>query len=111
MRRTGTVKAVELPITGGCGCGTVRFEVGVPFLSAGYCHCTRCQRRSGTAASANARTAPGALRVVAGEEQIRAWAPPGGSAKMFCGACGSALFSRPPDDPAIAVVRLGAIDG
>ena len=46
-------------LTGGCGCGAVRFEVTAPFVSASYCHCTRCQRRTGTAASANARVEPG----------------------------------------------------
>ena len=69
------MEAVELPITGGCGCGNVRFEVGVPFLSAGYCHCTRCQRRTGTAASAQARLAPGSFRLLAGEEFVREYAP------------------------------------
>ena len=39
---------MELPITGGCGCGAVRFEVWKPFVSAAYCHCTRCQRRTRT---------------------------------------------------------------
>ncbi|HWH04811.1 MAG TPA: GFA family protein [Gaiellaceae bacterium] len=98
-------------LTGGCGCGAVRFEIDEPLLSAGYCHCTRCQRRSGTAASANARAAPGSVHVVAGAEELRVWAPEGGREKVFCGRCGSALFSREPgsDDP--AGVRLGAIDG
>jgi len=40
------------PLTGGCLCGAVRFEVDRPPVSASYCHCTRCQRRTGTAASA-----------------------------------------------------------
>ena len=43
-----------LPLTGGCNCGAVRFEVTAPLVGASYCHCKRCQRRSGTAASANA---------------------------------------------------------
>jgi hypothetical protein len=99
----------ELPLTGGCLCGGVRFEVTEPLVSAMYCHCTRCQRRSGTAASANARLAPGSLRVVGGEELLRAYQPPDGSAKIFCSSCGSALFSGPtPDNP--AGVRLGAFD-
>jgi hypothetical protein len=100
-----------LPLTGGCGCGAVRFEVSAPFVSAVYCHCTRCQRRTGTAASAGARAAPGSFRVVAGEENLRAWAPEGGFEKFFCGACGSALFSRSPDDHSVITVRLGALDG
>lgn len=100
----------ELPLTGGCLCGAVRFEVTDPLVSAGYCHCTRCQRRTGTAASAQARVAPGSLRVVAGEELVRAYEPDDGFAKLFCSACGSALFSRKPDDPSVMSVRLGAFD-
>lgn len=95
-------------ITGGCGCGAVRFEVREPFLSASYCHCTRCQRRSGAAASANARTTPDAFAVVQGEEHLRSWAPEGGAEKVFCGLCGGHLFSRTDDRIG---VRLGAVDG
>ena len=53
----------------------MRFEVSKPFLSAGYCHCTRCQRLTGAAASANARAEPGSVRIVQGAEELRAWAP------------------------------------
>ena len=97
-------------LTGGCGCGAVRFELTSPPLAASYCHCTRCRRRSGAAASANARVEPGSVRVVAGEEELRAWAPEGGSEKLFCGRCGSALFARLPGQEHVFVVRLGAFD-
>lgn len=100
----------ELPLTGGCLCGGVRFEVTEPLVSAGYCHCTRCQRRTGTAASAQARIAPGSLRVVAGEELIGVYEPATGFAKLFCSACGGALWSRSPDDPEVMSIRLGAFD-
>jgi hypothetical protein len=97
-------------LTGGCACGAVRFEVTAPLVSAMYCHCTRCQRRTGTAASTNGLTEPGSFRVVQGEDRLRAWKPEGGAEKWFCGDCGSALFSRVPGDlPAIGV-RLGALD-
>jgi hypothetical protein len=92
-------------------CGGVRFEVTEPLVAAGYCHCTRCQRRTGTAASPQARIAPGSLRVTAGEELIRAYEPGDGFAKLFCSACGSALWSRHPDDADVISVRLGAFDG
>lgn len=98
-------------VTGGCGCDAVRFEATAPFVSASYCHCTRCQRRSGTAASANARVEPGSVRVVAGEGELRSWAPEGGFEKLFCGRCGSALFSRAAGSSDYAGVRLGAVDG
>jgi hypothetical protein len=102
---------MPLPLTGGCNCGAVRFEVTAPLLGAVYCHCTRCQRRTGTAASANARAAPGSFRIVAGEERLRAWKPADGAEKWFCGGCGSALFSRQPEDHSRVGVRLGAFDG
>lgn len=101
----------ELPLRGGCLCGGVRFEVTEPLVSAGYCHCTRCQRRTGTAASAQARVAPGSLAITQGEELVRAYEPEDGFAKLFCSTCGSSLFSRSPDDPSVMSVRLGAFDG
>jgi hypothetical protein len=98
-------------LTGSCLCGSVRFEVTEPLGSAGYCHCTRCQRRTGTAASAQARIAPGSLRITSGEELIRAYEPPDGFAKLFCSECGSALFSRDPQRVEVMSVRLGALNG
>jgi hypothetical protein len=100
----------DVPLTGRCLCGAVRFELDVAPESASYCHCTRCQRRTGTAASAQARLPAGALRVVAGEDLVREWAPPDGWAKCFCGRCGSSLWSRDPETGALGV-RLGVIDG
>jgi len=102
---------MELPITGGCGCGAVRFEVSEPFASASYCHCTRCQRRTGTAAAASARVAPGSFRIVSGQQHIATWAPEDGFEKHFCRLCGSALFSQNPKDRTAIGVRLGAVDG
>ena len=101
----------ELPLTGGCLCGGVRFEISEPLQSANWCHCTRCQRRTGGAASAQGRIAPGSLRVLQGEELLRAYRPPDGFAKIFCSACGSGLWSESPEDPEVKGVRLGAFDG
>ena len=98
-------------LTGGCNCGAVRFEVSGPLSAARYCHCTRCQRRTGTAASASARVQPGSFRIVSGDEALRAWVPPDGHEKWFCGECGSAIFTRDQADHSKTGVRLGAIDG
>jgi hypothetical protein len=100
----------ELPLTGGCLCGGVRFEVTEQLRSAGYCHCTRCQKRTGTAASPQARVENGSLRITAGKDLIHAFEPPDGFGKFFCSACGSALWSRHPADSDVISVRLGAFD-
>ena len=51
------------------------------------------------------------MQVVAGEEELRYWAPEDGFEKIFCGRCGSALFSRPPGSSDYLGVRLGTLDG
>jgi hypothetical protein len=98
---------VPTRLTGGCLCGGVRFELSTPPLSASYCHCKRCQRRTGAAASAQARIDPSSLRLVAGTELVRAYEPTDGWGKLFCSVCGSSLFSRPPGTSEISSVRLG----
>jgi len=98
------------PLLGGCLCGAVRFEITAPLLSAGYCHCTHCQRRTGTGSSANGRVPRAGFRLLQGQEQLRSFKPPTGVPKLFCATCGSALFSGdPPTDEEVAV-RLGALD-
>ena len=98
-------------LAGGCLCGAVRFEVTEPPLFAGYCHCSRCQRRTGAAASASARVRPGSLRILTGEEHIAVYQAETGWAKAFCGRCGSGLWSQDRDDPEVRAVRLGLLDG
>jgi hypothetical protein len=101
----------EPPIAGGCLCGGVRFEIDEPLGPASYCHCTRCQRRTGAAASPQARLAPGSLRVTAGAELVREYDPgDGGFLKSFCTNCGSALYSRDPAGEHPFSVRLGVLD-
>jgi hypothetical protein len=97
-------------LTGSCLCGGVRFELTEPPVSAGYCHCTRCQKRTGTAASAQARIVPGSMRITSGEDLIRAFEPEDGFPKAFCSACGSALWSVNPDTREVAGIRMSAFD-
>jgi hypothetical protein len=88
----------------------VRFEITAPLLSAGYCHCTHCQRRTGTGSSANCRVPQSGFRLLTGAEQLRSFKPPTGVPKLFCGTCGSALFSGSPESDEEVAVRLGALD-
>jgi hypothetical protein len=102
----------QRPLQGGCLCGAIRYEVTAPFLSAGYCHCTRCQRRTGTGSSANGRVPQSGFRLLSGTELLRKWEPPqGGVSKLFCGTCGSALFSGEPLGDEEVALRLGTLDG
>jgi hypothetical protein len=97
--------------TGGCLCGGVRFELSEPAKVAYYCHCTRCQRRTGTGSSAQARIDGATFRLLKGNELVKCWRhPDGGFEKCFCRECGAHVFSRNPDDPSQMSVRMGAFD-
>ena len=99
------------PLQGGCLCGAVRFELTAPFLNSGYCHCTHCQRRTGTGSSVSGRVPHAGFRLLQGESELRSFTPPQGRPKVFCASCGSALFSGEPLADAEVSVRLGTLDG
>ena len=99
---------LDLPLTGGCLCGGVRYEIDDELVSASYCHCTRCQRRTGTGASPEARIVLGSLRILQGEELVTEWKSEGGG-DCFCSVCGSRLWARSPEGE-IGSVQLGTFD-
>ncbi len=111
-QRGGGVSWHEHTSTGGCNCGAVRFEVTAPLV---LVHATATAPAASAAPEPPPRPTRGRARARSGssqgEDRLRAWKPEGGAEKWFCGDCGSALFTRDPDDPDAIGVRLGAIDG
>jgi hypothetical protein len=100
----------QTPLGGGCLCGAIRYELTAPLSGARYCHCTHCQRRTGTASSANGLVMREGFRLLQGREQLRSFKPETGVPKHFCSVCGSALFSADPFSDDQVVLRLGTLD-
>jgi hypothetical protein len=99
------------PLSGRCMCGAVEFSVSEPLLGALYCHCKRCQRRTGSAFAVTGLVPPGSFAVVRGVDVLKEYRPSdGGWVKSFCTECGSHLFTSNPDDPEYVAVRFGALD-
>jgi hypothetical protein len=98
-------------VRGSCLCRGVRFEVTLPFRRANHCHCSLCRKHSGAFGLTPARVARDRFRLLAGEELLRIYAPPEGTAvKVFCSVCGSSLFGgRWPEGDEISI-RLGSLD-
>ena len=111
MAESTQTPSPENPLQGGCLCGAVRYEITAPFNTARYCHCTRCQRRTGTGSSANGLVPSSGFELLSGRESVRSFEPPTGVPKLFCSICGSALFSGHPFSDEQVVVRLGTLDG
>jgi hypothetical protein len=89
----------------------VRYEVTAPFLRANYCHCSRCRKHSGAAASAQGRVPREGFRLLSGDGLIEVFRPPGGGmVKAFCRVCGSSVFGGTwPEGPEVSI-RLGTLD-
>src|SRR4051794_7171237 len=94
----------EEPLTGGCNCGAVTFAVTSEFTDVGYCHCKRCQRRTGSLWSLNAFL-PSEFVEVTGREHLKGFRPAGGNPKTFCAECGSHLFAGMPGETELVGIR------
>lgn len=78
-------------LRGSCLCGGVQFEVTPPFSAFRYCHCSRCQKASGSAHAANAFAPAAQFAWRAGEALIKRYDLPNAQrfAVWFCTQCGS----------------------
>jgi hypothetical protein len=74
-----------------------------------HCHCTQCQKFSGSAYLTFARTEARGFRWVQGREHIRSFESSEGCIRSFCGHCGSPL---PVVRPGLenALIPAGTLD-
>jgi hypothetical protein len=100
------------PITGSCMCGAVRYAVSVPITELRACHCTNCQKGSGTGAAVNAVIPSAAFRLERGTLKFFASRADSGRIlnRYFCGECGSPIYSQRANSPETLVLRSGSID-
>ena len=56
---------------GQCLCGEVRYRVAGSIGEVRLCHCTRCQRATGSAFSANARILAASFTLLDGQKSVR----------------------------------------
>jgi hypothetical protein len=100
------------PLTGGCLCGAIRFTVSAPVETLRACHCTHCQKSSGTGGSVNAVLPASAFAITKGSAKRYDDKADSGRIlhRYFCGDCGSPIYSHRQNAPERVVVRAGAFD-
>ena len=100
------------PITGGCLCGKIRYEVSQPLQNIIACHCTHCQKASGAGASHNAVLPTSALTFTSGQPRLYADTAQSGNIlnRYFCGDCGSPIVSQREKVPGMMVLKVGTLD-
>ncbi len=99
-------------ITGGCLCGAVRYACAAPAVMTALCHCTHCQKQSGSAFSVNVGIPKGSLQFTAGK--TTSYEDKGTSGlpvhRHFCAQCGSPIFSDVEATPQLDWLKAGTLD-
>lgn len=102
----------ETPLTGGCICGAVRYEISAPPLAVVACHCTQCRRQSGGPFSVNliVRASTMTFHGTPDSWEDRDTSSGAPLARDHCGRCGSPIRSVPSAAPKLVAVKAGTLD-
>ena len=99
-------------LTGGCLCGSVRYEYAGEPEGASYCHCDDCRRATGGPYTVGVLAKAAALRIVSG--RVKGYTTTGDSGKKitreFCPECGSPLFTRGEAHSELVWIKAGSLD-
>lgn len=95
---------------GGCQCGAVRYRIEGKPLDLAVCHCTECQRQSGSAFGMSLAVAAPAFRLIAGALKSFTVECDSGRIKTctFCGDCGTRIHHQ--TNPAALSIKAGTLD-
>ena len=101
-----------MPLTGGCQCGKVRYELTGPPLGLYVCHCRECRKQSASAFGISAFFRSADLRLLGGE--LSRWSRPAKSGwpivSFFCPTCGSRLWDGDKDREDEICIKGGSLD-
>ena len=95
---------------GSCLCGQVQFTIEGTISSIVHCHCSLCQKSSGSAFATNGFVDLDAFQIVSGADVLSRYEYRPGKIRYFCSACGSPIYSSNVADPHRIRIRLGVID-
>ena len=102
---------MKLPITGGCLCGAVKYEIVTKPLGAGNCHCRTCQRAGGTAYTPVLFVLYHALIITGPFKEFATLSASGNTMhRGFCPQCGTSLFGRNSGSDKIRPVNAATLD-
>jgi hypothetical protein len=108
---------MKLPLTGGCVCGSVRYEITAEPISVYACHCTDCQRITSSAFSIGVVVPAAALRSLGNDPRAAAGGVTASGrvkSRLICADCGTWLYGNPrpgTEYPGmICVLRGGTLD-
>jgi len=101
-----------MKVTGQCHCGAIQYEAEVDPSRVQACHCTDCQRLSGSPYRASVGAPWETFRLLRGTPKIYIKTAESGNKRAhgFCGDCGSPIYSSKVSDPPMYSLRVGCLD-
>jgi hypothetical protein len=105
------VSALALPITGGCLCGAIRYEVAAAPLGSRTCWCRLCQYLAAGSATVNSIFPADAVTVTGPLKTFERIAASGNHVtRGFCPECGTQVTSQAAENPHLKILRTGTLD-
>ena len=101
-----------MKIDGGCHCGALTYEAEIDPDKVTVCHCTDCQKMSGTAFRTVVRAGEDNFTMLSGEPRIYVKTAESGASRAmgFCESCGTQIYGTSAGDgPKIYGIRVGTI--
>ncbi|MCY4547425.1 MAG: GFA family protein [Defluviicoccus sp.] len=103
-----------MKIDGRCHCGSITYEAEIDADNVRICHCTDCQRLSGTAFRISVGTPEANFALLSGSPKTYVKTGESGArrAQVFCPECGSQIYATAAegDGPKVFNLRTGTID-
>lgn len=102
-----------MKFSGHCLCGNIQYEADTDIRSTSVCHCTDCQRQTGTTNSLVIEVEEKALTVTG--DSLKTFITVGtdhgtNTHRSFCGNCGSPIVSRIDAFPGTVFVKAGTLN-
>jgi len=100
-----------MQVSGGCHCGAIRYTAEVDPDKVTICHCTDCQRLSGSAYRTSV-PAPRESFVLEGVPATYVKTAESGTRRVhaFCPQCGAPVYSAAIENPPQYSLRVGCLD-
>lgn len=101
-----------MKVTASCHCGAIAYEAQIDPARVTICHCLDCQKLTGSAYRVSVGTDRDRFTLLQGSPStyVKTAASGARRAQVFCGDCGSPLFTYDVDHPGRLGLRVGCID-
>lgn len=98
--------------TGGCACGTIRFETSSAPIAESHCQCRDCQQRSGTGHGSYLTFPERAAVAITGVAKTWRVTADSGDGKVyaFCPTCGTPVYVTFDGMPDLIAVHASSLD-